>query len=127
MRSGMRKPKGTVPTLAAAGLATFLLVQALPLNTYVFGKANFAVGNYAASAAVRDFNGDGRLDLVVVNQVTAQFSFCWARRMDLRRQGRLRNGCEATHSVNLALMWTDPWYAGIGSRLMQDTQQVARR
>jgi hypothetical protein len=37
-------------------------------QTYIFGRADFAVGTGAISIAMGDFNGDGIIDLAVVNE-----------------------------------------------------------
>jgi len=37
-------------------------------QTYIFGRADFAVGKGAISTAIGDFNGDGITDLAVVNE-----------------------------------------------------------
>lgn len=39
-----------------------------PIPTYIFGRADFPVGNQPVAVASGDFNGDGQPDLVVVNQ-----------------------------------------------------------
>jgi hypothetical protein len=39
-----------------------------PIPTYIFGRADFLVGNQPVALASGDFNGDGQPDLVVVNQ-----------------------------------------------------------
>jgi hypothetical protein len=39
-----------------------------PIPTYIFGRADFLVGNQPVAIAAGDFNGDGQLDLVVANQ-----------------------------------------------------------
>jgi hypothetical protein len=44
----------------------FLALQAQS-QTYIFGRADFDVGNYPMSVANGDFNGDGLTDLVVTN------------------------------------------------------------
>jgi hypothetical protein len=38
-----------------------------PGHTYIFGRADFAVGTGAISIAAGDFNRDGNLDLAVTN------------------------------------------------------------
>ena len=37
-------------------------------QTYIFGRADFAVGTGAISISMGDFNGDGIIDLAVVNE-----------------------------------------------------------
>jgi hypothetical protein len=37
-------------------------------QTYLFGRADFSVGNFASFVTTGDFNGDGRLDLAVSNR-----------------------------------------------------------
>ncbi len=48
-----------------------LVAAASPLHaqSYIFGRADFAVGNTPSSVAVGDFNHDGVMDLVVTNSL----------------------------------------------------------
>jgi FG-GAP-like repeat/Abnormal spindle-like microcephaly-assoc'd, ASPM-SPD-2-Hydin len=52
------------------GVIVSLLLSAIAVQaqTYIFGRADFAVGKGAISIAMGDFNGDGITDLAVVNE-----------------------------------------------------------
>jgi hypothetical protein len=52
------------------GVIISLLLSAVAAHaqTYIFGRADFAVGTGAISIAMGDFNGDGIIDLAVVNE-----------------------------------------------------------
>jgi hypothetical protein len=52
-----------VPVIGAVLLASF----AAPAQTYIFGRAEFAVGNFPTSIVSGDFNGDGLTDLASTN------------------------------------------------------------
>jgi len=47
--------------------AVLLASVAAPAQTYIFGRADFAVGNFPTSVTAGDFNGDGVTDLAVNN------------------------------------------------------------
>lgn len=49
-------------------ISLFLLLSiASNAQTYIFGRADFSVGNSPTSLATGDFNGDGVIDLAVTN------------------------------------------------------------
>ena len=48
-------------------LSVLLTALAAQAQEYIFGRADFAVGNFPISVATGDFNGDGLPDLVVTN------------------------------------------------------------
>jgi hypothetical protein len=48
-------------------LLVSFLCHTASAQTYVFGKAEFATGTLSQAIAAADFNGDGKLDLAVVN------------------------------------------------------------
>ena len=52
------------------GMMGALMLLALPCSaqTYLYSRATFATGNTPVAAVAMDFNGDGQLDLAVVNQ-----------------------------------------------------------
>jgi hypothetical protein len=53
--------------LGTAVIFLMLLTQAAQAQTYIFGRADFAVGSVPTSIASGDFNGDGITDLAVTN------------------------------------------------------------
>jgi FG-GAP-like repeat/Abnormal spindle-like microcephaly-assoc'd, ASPM-SPD-2-Hydin len=64
------KSSGFLVSLRYFGLAFLLLILPAPTSqaqTYIFGRADFAVGTVPTSVAAGDFNGDGLTDLVVTN------------------------------------------------------------
>jgi FG-GAP-like repeat len=48
-------------------LGFFVFVPPAAGQQYIFGRADFPVGSQPVGLAVGDFNGDGKLDLAVVN------------------------------------------------------------
>jgi hypothetical protein len=49
-------------------VSLLLLAMAAQAQTYIFGRANFPVGTGPMSIGAGDFNGDGIIDLAVVNE-----------------------------------------------------------
>ena len=62
--------QGKALLVGAMGLLSFaaLLSPSVWAQTYLYNQATFATGNSPAAVITADFNGDGRLDLAVVNQ-----------------------------------------------------------
>ena len=52
----------------AVVIALLLSAMVAHAQTYIFGRADFPVGTSANSVAMGDFNGDGVIDLAVVNE-----------------------------------------------------------
>ena len=66
---------GVLMTLVVVLLAS-MTAQA---QTYIFGRADFPVGNFPVAIAAGDFNGDGLSDIVVVNNADNTVSILLGR------------------------------------------------
>jgi hypothetical protein len=73
-------PTSRVREFLASGVILLFLFSAIAARaqTYIFGRADFAVGSGAISVATGDFNGDGIIDLAVVNEVDSTVSILLA-------------------------------------------------
>jgi hypothetical protein len=60
----------TIGLLWGAVVALALLVLPCSAQTYLYNRAIFPTGNTPVAAVAMDFNGDGQLDLAVVNQAS---------------------------------------------------------
>ena len=63
----MRRSQRYAFTLIFLISSMVFLSGGLCAQSYVFGRAGYATGNYPSAVAAADFNGDGRLDVAVVN------------------------------------------------------------
>jgi len=66
----METPRMSVFARSVWGAAGALLMLVVPCSaqTYLYNRATFATGDKPVAAVAMDFNGDGQLDLAVVNQ-----------------------------------------------------------
>src|SRR5260370_16551155 len=73
MNSRKQRLRLALCLLLLLGLAEIVDSTALA-QTYIFGRANFATGAAPVVVLTGDFNGDGKLDLAVINRADSTVS-----------------------------------------------------
>src|SRR5579863_9362606 len=75
MQASTRPLRYSAALVVILGLWSFL-TPAASAQSYIFGRADFPISNPPTAVLTADFNGDGRLDLAVVNSPTACEGVC---------------------------------------------------